>query len=112
MKFIVLHSTNTRETSRNTLTGFGSDDIGTVRAAVKAYKASARPDLHEGLYKFAGIVDVDGINDVFEATQESWEDGQRSSMVGDVFLQVTDGYEYIKGQAFAVTSCGFLKLEV
>ena len=117
MKFIVLHSTNTRDTGCFTIDEdndvFNAD---MARAAVKAYKACACPEMHEGVYKFAGIVDVEnGLQDVFEASQnlfdKAWGDGkQRSTMVGDAVIGVNDDYSYAANQVFIVESFGYCQL--
>lgn len=115
--YLVLHSTNLRDTMF--FDGEVENDIFNAemaRAAVKAYKATALEapiNTQDRLYQLAGIIKAENLDHAFRATNnvdgtENWDN--RSTSVGDVFIQVDAQYNYVEDGVFVVDGFGFCQL--
>ena len=113
-KFIVLHSSNTRDSG---FFGIGNE-IFSLKDAQKGlyeYKRTMPGDSYQDgrLYNLAGMLDAEDFEDAYAKSQnmeDHWNTASpcRSTMVGDILYRLTDDYDYDEAQI--VSGFGFTKL--
>ena len=118
MKYLVLHSTNCRDT----MFFDGEEDpnnsifsVAECAKAVRHYVRTATQALTEAerLYTLAGIIEADNLDQVYRKTNhvdgtEDWD--ARSTSVGDVIVQLDETYDYVSFHV--VDRFGFFELEI
>ena len=117
-KYLVLHSTNCRDTMMFDGEEDPSNSIFSVSQATKAvrhYKNTATqdPNATERLYMLAGIVEAADLDGAYRMTNhvdgtEDWD--KRSTSVGDVIIELDDEYDYVSFHV--VDRFGFFDLQV